>query len=183
MDRNRAAAAVCAFDSFLQSLARRDQKSGSFRGAAQWPNLVTGLHGDAYIQDTARSADKCLRNSYPFHDARSKNQEAVIGASAARGLELARRHSARHAAGLDEFIDSADMMRNLRSVSATTARAEFKEHRTLIGIAEFNVSHALRQSQGAHRVMAHVGHGRFLRRRELGRVLDTDVHAIGKQTI
>ena len=75
------------------------------------------------------------------------------------------------------------MVRNLRSVSATAARTEFEEHRTFVGVAEFDVSGALRQSECAHRAMAHIGDGRFLRRRQLGGVLDADVHAIGTQRL
>ena len=180
MDQNFAAAAVGGFDRVLQNFADCHQKSGSFGGAAQRTNLVAGLYGDAHIQNAAICAER-LRNLYSFHDAWRKHKETVISAAATGGSELARRHPTRHAAGFHEFIHAADVVRNLRSVSATAARTEFEEHRTFVGVAEFNMGGALCESECAHRAMAHIADDRFLRRSQLGGVLDADVDAIRAQ--
>src|SRR5580693_1421491 len=102
-DQNLAAATVGAFDSFRQSFTDGNQKSGSFGGTAQRPNLVARLHRDTYIENAAFRSER-LGNFHSFHRARRKNQEAVVSSSPARRLELAGRHSARHAASFDEFI-------------------------------------------------------------------------------
>src|SRR5271165_3296594 len=180
--QNLAAAAVGALDGFRQSFADGDQEPDALRSAVQRPNLIAGLHCDADIEDIAVRAQRA-RDRYLFHNSRGKHQEAVICSSAAAGLELTRGRSAGHAAGFHKFIHPADMMRNLRSVPAPTARAQFKEHRTVIGITEFNVSHTLRQSQREYCTITHIGHGCFLHRRQLGRVLDADIHTIGKSRL
>ena len=122
-----------------------------------------------------------LGNFYPLNPPRSKDEESVVRSAVVGGRELARRNPASHTAGFDEFIHAADMVRNLRGMSAAASRTEFKEHRTLFGVAKFDVSNSLSQSKSVHCAVAHIGYSSSLCGCQLGRVLDTDIHAIGRQ--
>jgi len=157
-EKDFAAAAIGAFHSSLESVTDCYQKPRSLRGAAQRANLVAGLHSDADVQDSA-VIEQSFGNLDSLRDPWRKNQKTVIGAAATGRGELDWRHSAGHAAGFNKFIHAACVMRDLRSVSATTASSKLEEHRTLIGIAEFNVSCTLCESESAYRVMAHIGNG------------------------
>src|ERR1035438_4552785 len=124
-DQNFAAAAVSACDSLLQNFAHCDQKSGSFRGAAQRANLVAGLYGDTCVQNAA-VCDERLRNFYSFHDAWRKYQETVISAAATGVSEPVGRHSTRHAAGFHKFVNATNVVGDLWSVSTAAAGTDRK---------------------------------------------------------
>ena len=73
-----------------------------------------------------------------------------------------RSQAASHAAGFHKLVDTAHVVSDLWSMSASAACAQFKEHRTVVGVSEFDVRDTLRQSQRVHCLMTHVGRRPFL---------------------